>query len=85
VHFLNLCATLCTNVQINSLDIQRNGQHIVTGGQDKFVKLWRYDEGDHVAIGTGHSGAITRVRISPDEKIIVSVGAEGAIFIWEMP
>ena len=31
----------------------------------------------------GHSGAITRVKISPDGEKIVTVGAEGAIFIWQ--
>ena len=24
-------------------------------------------------------------RISPDQKTIVSVGSEGAVFMWEMP
>lgn len=35
--------------------------------------------------GIGHSGTITRIKFSPDQKHIVSVGSEGAIFIWENP
>ena len=40
--------------------------------------------GEQVAAGVGHSGTITRLRISPDKRIVVSVGSEGAIFIWHM-
>lgn len=37
-----------------------------------------------MSVGTGHSGSVAAVRISPDRKIIVSVGSEGGIFIWGM-
>ena len=30
-------------------------------------------------------GAINGVKISPDQRSIVSTGSEGAIFIWHMP
>ena len=35
--------------------------------------------------GEGHSGSIIKAKISPDQKTIVSVGSEGAIFFWSMP
>ncbi len=70
--------------QINSIDVERDGVYFASGGADRQVKVWLYDEGEQVAAGTGHSGAITRLKISPDKRIIVSVGAEGAIFIWRM-
>jgi WD40 repeat protein len=58
---------------------------MASGGGDKLVKLWLYDEGDLVASGAAHSGAITKVKISPDRRIVVSVGTEGAICIWRYP
>lgn len=48
-------------------------------------KVWHYDDGLTMNVGTGHSGSVAAVRISPDRKIIVSVGSEGGIFIWAMP
>ena len=36
-------------------------------------------------IGIGHSGEITRVKIAPDGKHLVSVSADGAIIRWRMP
>ena len=49
------------------------------------MQVWHYDDGLTMNIGTGHSGSVAAVRISPDRKIIVSVGSEGGIFIWRMP
>ena len=36
-------------------------------------------------VGVGHSGTINSAVIAPDQTFIVSVGEEGAIFIWSMP
>ena len=46
------------------------------------VKIWSYDEGLCYFIGAGHSGAITKITISPDQRTIVSVGAEGSILLF---
>lgn len=71
--------------EITSLDISADGEMFVSGSADKLIKLWGYDEGHCYYFGMGHSGAIKRVAISPDQRNVVSVGEEGAIFIWKMP
>lgn len=70
---------------INCLDITEDGEAFVSAGADKLVKLWGYDEGKCYAEGVGHSGCVLKTRISPDGQTIVSVGDEGAIFLWTMP
>lgn len=35
--------------------------------------------------GTGHSGSITKVAISPDTRTVISVGTDGAVFLWRTP
>jgi WD40 repeat protein len=70
------------SAEINALDISTNGELAVTGGGDKDVKVWGYDEGRCFGVGKGHSGVVNKVKFSPDGDKIVSVGAEGAIFIW---
>jgi WD40 repeat protein len=67
------------------LDITANGEYFISGSKDKTVKVWHYDNGITCALGLGHSGEIKAVRISPDEKSIVSVGSTGEIIFWEMP
>ena len=64
------------------------------GGQDKTVKLWGYDDGQCYRYGYGHAGTITKVNdkkimsqlaIAPNQKSIISVGADGAIIVWKIP
>jgi WD40 repeat protein len=72
--------------EMTSLDIEpKAGAAFVSGSADKLVKMWHYDDGIATAVGTGHSGRVTSVKFSPDMKYIVSVGSEGAIFIWDVP
>ena len=64
-----------------------------TGGdiQDKMLtviqwfQLWDYNTGEVTHVGAGHSAAITTISFSPDKKYIVSVSADGAIFVWIFP
>lgn len=74
-----------STAEINALDIGSDGTLFVSGGNDKLVKVFHYDEGNTVATGAGHSGGISCITISPDQRKVVSVGAEGAIFVWDMP
>lgn len=71
--------------EVNALAITAEGEHFVSGGQDKIVKLWNYDEGISYYTGVGHSGAITKIAIAPNQQFIVTVGTEGAIFLWHTP
>ena len=70
--------------EMTCLAISNDGEAFVAGGCDRLVKLYGYDEGFCHYVGEGHSGSICRVKISPDQKTIVSVGAEGGIFTWTM-
>lgn len=70
---------------VNCLAISGDGTAFASGGGDKLVRVWNYDEGLQYFTGTGHSGAITQCRISPDQTTLVTVGDEGAIFLWAMP
>mmetsp|Transcript_18580 Transcript_18580/g.25664 ORF Transcript_18580/g.25664 Transcript_18580/m.25664 type:complete len:653 (+) Transcript_18580:70-2028(+) len=67
------------------LDIMLSGEFFVSGSKDKLMKIWHYDDGLPVAVGRGHSGDIRAVKISPDQKSVVSVGSSGEIIFWEMP
>ncbi|GAQ77665.1 hypothetical protein KFL_000020270 [Klebsormidium nitens] len=71
------------SAEINALAISADGEAVASGGADKEVKLWGYDEGHCFAVGRGHSGAVLKVKISPDLRKVVSVGEEGAILIWD--
>lgn len=71
--------------EVNTLAINKEGNHFASGGEDQIVKLWSYDEGVVLYEGIGHSSSILRIIFSPDQKNMISVGNEGAIFIWNLP
>ena len=71
--------------EINALCVSDTGDYFVSGGQDKTVNVWDYDEGICYFKGIGHSGDIMKIVVSPDQKTMVSVGTEGAIFVWHTP
>jgi WD40 repeat protein len=71
--------------ELTCMSISQSGSHIVSGGEERLLKLWDYDEGVCKYIGVGHSGTITACAIAPDQTYVVSTGTEGAIFIWTMP
>ncbi|XP_010017376.1 PREDICTED: WD repeat-containing protein 16, partial [Nestor notabilis] len=70
---------------INGMDITSDGAFFVTGGDDHLVKVWDYKGGAVTHVGVGHSGNITRLKICPGKKNIVSVSADGAILLWKYP
>lgn len=70
---------------MTTLDILPSGEFFVSGSKDKTLKIWHYDDGLTVASGRGHSGTIKSVKVSPDLKMIASVGSTGEIIFWEMP
>jgi WD40 repeat protein len=72
-------AMLCCDID------KSEGEFFVTGSEDSLLKVWAYDEGITVGLGEGHSGRITSVKISPDQRRIVTVGEFGEIFTWKMP
>mmetsp|Transcript_63102 Transcript_63102/g.136613 ORF Transcript_63102/g.136613 Transcript_63102/m.136613 type:complete len:90 (+) Transcript_63102:1549-1818(+) len=70
---------------INTLVITGSGEHIITGGDDKLLKIWDYDYGKLLYKGYGHSLGINRCVIAPSQLKIISVGKDGAIMVWKMP
>jgi WD40 repeat protein len=72
------------NAQPNSIHISPDGRYFVTGGDEKLVKVWDFQSGSIIATGRGHCGNIRKVIYSPDGSIIVTVGAEGGIYIWKI-
>jgi len=73
--------------EVNTLAISKEdpGCFFVSGGSDKKVRVWGYDNGSQTYEGEAHSGAVNKVVIAPDEKTIVSIGSEGGINIWRTP
>ncbi|VDP19546.1 unnamed protein product [Echinostoma caproni] len=48
-------------------------------------EVWKYNEGEVTHVGLGHTSPITRLRIAPDQRRVITVSEDGAVYIWDMP
>ena len=64
---------------VHSVCFSPNGQRIVSGGQDKTLKVWDSKTGQEMLTLKGHSGSVTSVSFSPDGKRIVSGSLDGTV------
>ena len=67
---------------ITDLEFSRDGSLLVTGATDKFVKLFRVEDGSLVRSYEGHTDHVLGVAIKADSSRLASSGADMAIKIW---
>ena len=86
----------CHKSAIDAVTLTRNGKHVVSGGNDRMIRMWpeaavragaATSKGG--AIGpagcqpyAGHSDLISQLRFSSDGQTLISVGGGDAIYIW---
>lgn len=64
------------------MDISPQGNYLVTGGADNYLRLWSYHFGACVEKKLGHCGGISKAKIAPNQENIVSSGNNGDLVIW---
>jgi len=70
---------------LHGLDISSEGDFFASCSADKTIKIWHYDEGVCWYTGIGHAGPVSKVKISPDERHVLSIGNDTSICIWKLP
>jgi len=61
-----------------------DGKRIVSGSQDKTVKVWDAQTGQETLTLKGHSDLVTSVSFSPDGKRIVSGSGDKTLKVWDI-
>jgi WD40 repeat protein len=62
----------------------RDGRFMVSGSDDKTVKLWDFETGHLINTMKGHDRAVLSVSISPDNRRIVSGSSDGEVKLWDL-
>ena len=73
-----------TSGEINALAITKSGDQFVSGGEDKKLKLWDYDEGELEATLKSHTGKVNYISYHPGGKILASCSTDLTIKLWNL-
>ena len=61
-----------------------DGKTVVSGSNDKNIKLWSVETGQEIKTLVGHSDAVHSVAFSPDGKTVVSGSSDEKIKLWSV-
>lgn len=68
--------------QLKCCKVSPSGKYLATCGDDQLVKIWDLKSNKQIGQGICHSMDVLAIHWSPDEKQLVSVGADCAICVW---
>lgn len=63
----------------------RSGQHIITGSDDRLVKIWSTETGFCLRSCRGHEGDITDLSVSSGNVLVASASNDFTIRVWRLP
>jgi len=69
---------------VYAVAISRDGRTIVSGSNDRTVRIWDVTTGQQRAQLSGHGAAVHAVALSPDESLIVSSSADQTVRLWDI-
>ena len=69
---------------VRSVSFSPDGTRIVSGPDDKTVKVWDAVTGAHLQTLEGHSDKVKSVSFSPDGTRIVSGSDDGTVKVWDV-
>jgi WD40 repeat protein len=68
---------------VNSVTFSPDGKQVVSGSDDKTVRLWDASTGAPLHTLEGHSGSVTSVAFSPDCKLVASGSYDHTVRLWD--
>ncbi|KAJ3417297.1 hypothetical protein HDV05_005753 [Chytridiales sp. JEL 0842] len=69
---------------MTSISYSKDGQYIVTGGDDGKLKLWNTQTGFCFVTFTDHSAGIQAVEFSPKGQVVFSASLDGTVRAFDM-
>ena len=67
-----------------SVALSSNGQTLVSGSEDKTIKVWNLSTGQLLRTLSGHSDTVRSVALSPDGQTLASGSGDNTIKIWNV-
>lgn len=69
---------------MNCLAVSPDGDCIISGAEDKTVKVWRISTLECFKTLQGHKEEVTAVAISPDGKLLATASLDKMIILYQV-
>ena len=69
---------------IRAIAFSTNGKYLVSGSNDRTVRLWDLQTGQLIRLLKGHKQRVKCIQISENGKLIISASADNTLKIWEI-
>jgi tricorn protease-like protein len=69
---------------VTSVAYSPEGKYVLTGSEDRTLKLWDTASGKEVRTFTGHRGSVTSVAFSPDGTMALSGSGDSTLRLWDV-
>ncbi|OIV95925.1 hypothetical protein TanjilG_27029 [Lupinus angustifolius] len=63
----------------------RSGRYVITGSDDRLVKIWSMETAYCLASCRGHDGDITDLAVSSNNALVASASNDCVIRVWRLP
>lgn len=63
----------------------RTGRYVITGSDDRLVKIWSMETGFSLVSCRGHEGDITDLAVSSNNALVASASNDFSIRVWRVP
>ncbi len=67
---------------VNAIAISHDDQYVVSGSNDKTIKVWDIATGQEIRTLSGHTDSVNAIAISHDDQYVVSVSSDKTIKVW---
>ncbi len=69
---------------VNAVCWSSGGGFVLSGSEDRTVRVWDIKYGKELSCFEAHAAAITAVACSPDDTNVVAGDESGTIFVWDL-
>jgi len=69
---------------VQSVDFSHDGAFIISGSEDKTIKLWEVSSGRELRTYNGHQSIVNDVLFTSDDKTLISASKDGHIYFWDV-
>jgi WD40 repeat protein len=70
--------------EVNCIAVSPDGRLLVSGGNDRVLRVWSLDQGRSTRILRGHRAKVTSLSVTSDGKSVLSASADGSVLLWDL-